>query len=207
MGERIGRRRRGAGAQKAGADIFQQGFGRLGRQVVRQSEERVLGRVPARRRSSPAGTPTASRSSSESGREQRRPARGSAASAGAARRDKLLHPLADLDDLDGAGARVRLDAPPLGPGVGVIMVTDVGQQEAGVGLVHDDAEVAVHPDRPEMGVRELLDAMELKARCRRVDLQVEGRGLERPFAPGRRRRASAAVKVAAIRKSICASRR
>ncbi len=42
----------------------------------------------------------------------------------------LLDALADLDDLHGARRRVALDAPPLGPAIGLVVVVDVGEQQA-----------------------------------------------------------------------------
>ena len=41
----------------------------------------------------------------------------------------LFDPLANLDNLDRAGLRVRLDAPPLGPFVGAIVMVNVGQEK------------------------------------------------------------------------------
>ena len=60
------------------------------------------------------GTPTASRSSADSAWNSSR-GRDGAGSAGAAGVTELLDPLPHLDDLDRAGARMRLDAAPLGP--------------------------------------------------------------------------------------------
>ena len=48
---------------------------------------------------------------------------------------KLLDPLPHLDDLHGTRVRMRLNAAALCPSVGVVMVTDIGEQEAGLGLI------------------------------------------------------------------------
>jgi hypothetical protein len=52
-------------------------------------------------------------------------------------RHDVLDPLADLDQLGGPGRRVPLDPPPLGPGIGIVVMVDVAQQKASLGLVHD----------------------------------------------------------------------
>ena len=41
----------------------------------------------------------------------------------------ILYPLADLDDLGGAGGRVSLDAAAFGPGIGIVVVADIREQE------------------------------------------------------------------------------
>ena len=95
------------------------------------------------------------------------------------RRRHLLDALAHLDDLDGTCLGMRLDAPALGPLVGVVVVADVGQQEALRRLVDDDADVAARPARPEIRVLGVADAVPLQARMLRVGLQVEHGGLDR----------------------------
>ena len=92
-------------------------------------------------------------------------------------RDKLLHALAHLDDLDCAGCRVRLDAAALGPGVGIVVVADIGEQELASVLWTMMRMSPLDPHRPEMRVARPLDAMEFQAGRRRVHLQIECRGL------------------------------
>jgi len=70
-------------------------------------------------------------------------------------------------------AILRLDTPALSPGVRIVMVADIGEQEARLGLVNDDADVAARPHRPEMRVARTLNAVELQTRGRRVHLQIE----------------------------------
>jgi hypothetical protein len=69
--------------------------------------------------------------------------------------------LAHFDNLDRAGARVFRNPAPFRPGVCVVMVADIGQQDARIGLVDDDADVAAHADRPEMRVARAVDAVKL----------------------------------------------
>jgi hypothetical protein len=86
----------------------------------------------------------------------------------------LLDGLADLDDLGGARGRVALELPPLGPGVGVVMVADVGEKRGAVLLVEDDADVAVHARRPEVRVAGVIDPVEREAGAVGALLDVEG---------------------------------
>jgi len=48
---------------------------------------------------------------------------------------------------------MRLDAPPLGPAVGIVVAVHVAQQQAGRGAVQDDADVVVDAGGPEILVR------------------------------------------------------
>ena len=56
----------------------------------------------------------------------------------------FLDALPHLDDLNRAG-RGWPRSPPLGPGVGVVVMPDIGEQEAGLGLVDDEPDVATRP--------------------------------------------------------------
>lgn len=85
----------------------------------------------------------------------------------------FFHPLAHFHDLDGAGLGMRLDAPPRGPVVGLVVVVDIAEQKTRRRLVDDDPDVGIDPDRPEIGILRLVDAVELQSRSRRVELQVE----------------------------------
>ena len=97
---------------------------------------------------------------------------------------------------------MRLDPPALGPGVGIVVVADIGEEEARLGLVDDDADVAADPHRPEMRVAGAVDAVEVQPGCRRVHLQIERRGLGRLLLLRSASVARAEVKVAAMRNSI-----
>ena len=124
--------------QAPGGNEFQQRLGGLGWQVVGQREKGILGRV------SDVLDPVRGDANAQQvlGR-QRAENLGWWRWGGRWRwRGDLLDPLPHFHDLDGAGARVRLDPASLGPGIGIVVVTDIGQEEARLGLVDDDADVA-----------------------------------------------------------------
>ena len=54
-------------------------------------------------------------------------------------RSDLLRPLTDLHDLDGSRGRVGLDAPPFRPCIGLVVMIDIGDEEAVRALVDDQA--------------------------------------------------------------------
>ena len=56
-------------------------------------------------------------------------------------------------------------------------MADIGQQEARLGLVDDDADVAADPHRPEMRIAGRSMRWKLQPWRRRVHLQVECRSL------------------------------
>jgi hypothetical protein len=93
--------------------------------------------------------------------------------------EHLLHRLADFDPLRGAGPWVRLQLAPFRPVIGPVVVVDVAEQEARIALVHDQANVAADPHRPEIPVPRLVQPVQAHAGVGRVELQVEGRGLGR----------------------------
>lgn len=70
------------------------------------------------------------------------------------------------------------DAPPLRPVIGLIVMVDIGEQNARGCLVHDDTQIAVHADRPEVLVFGLLDAVEMKPGRNRTHLKVHRRNLD-----------------------------
>jgi hypothetical protein len=116
-------------------------------------------------------------------------------------RGDILDPLPHFHDLDGPSARVRFDPAALGPGVGIVVVADICQEEARLGLVDDDPDVATDPYRPEMWIARTLDAVEAQAWaagsiCRSNAVVLAA------FCSAVFRRASADVNVAAIRNSI-----
>ena len=190
-----GAARRGGGLD-AGGEVDQRLEG-LGREVVGEVEQGVLGRRRGRRRASPGGRRRARRVGVRGAGEEA----GLRAARTGARDDDLLDPLADLDELGGAGRGVGLEAAALGPGVGGVVVADPGEQEVGAALVEDDAEVAVDADGPEVAVAGAVDAVELQAGGGGVDLEVEGGVLTRLRSWGVRR-ARLAVKVPAMRRVI-----
>jgi hypothetical protein len=91
----------------------------------------------------------------------------------------LLDPLADLHQLRRAGARMPVDPSPLGPGIGLVVMVDVAEQQAPLGPMHDQPDVPVDPHRPERGVLRPLQLVELEPRMGWVQLEVERRGLDR----------------------------
>jgi hypothetical protein len=56
------------------------------------------------------------------------------------------------------------DAPPLGPGIGLVVMVHIGEEQARRRLVHDDAQVAADAHRPEIRVLGAVDAVELQPR-------------------------------------------
>lgn len=44
--------------------------------------------------------------------------------------------------------------------------------------MHNQADVETHADRPEVGVFRLIELVELQRRMRRIQLEIEGRGLD-----------------------------
>ncbi len=85
----------------------------------------------------------------------------------------FLHQLANLDDLQHARRRMRLNPPAPSPIIGIVVVPDMHQQDIVTALLHNDAEVTVHPQRPDIGTDRLVDAMKLQSRLIGVELQIE----------------------------------
>jgi hypothetical protein len=79
----------------------------------------------------------------------------------------------DLDELRGAGRGMRLQLPPLGPRVGIIVMADVAEEQAAACAVNDQPDVAVHAHRPEVPVFRAVEPVELHARAGGVELEVE----------------------------------
>ncbi len=74
---------------------------------------------------------------------------------------------------------MRLDPAALGPGIGVVVMADIGDQQAVARLVDDQADVAIDARRSEVGDLALVDAMQLKPVAGRVHLQVKDTRLHR----------------------------
>lgn len=64
----------------------------------------------------------------------------------------LFNPLAHLDKLHGTRGRVAFDLAAFGLFVCVVMVVDIGQQNAGGRAMDDDPDVSIRPNRPEVRV-------------------------------------------------------
>ena len=190
MQEGIGDRHGCGHVENAGRDELQQRLAGLGRQVGRDVQEAVLGGGenvvdPVGRHADGHELAGIERPEREHRlaphrlqREQIHAVAEIELQRDRPRRRHLLDALAHLDDLDGAGLGMRLDAAALGPLVGVVVVADVGQQEALRRLVDDDPDIPVDPARPEIRVLGGIDAMQLQPRMLRIDLKVDNGDLD-----------------------------
>ena len=86
----------------------------------------------------------------------------------------------------------------------VVMVSNVAKQQAGIGSVYDQPQVAIHPNRPEPAILGLIELVELQTRLSRVQLEVEG-GCLYGFLLIALSFARLPVKVSAMRNSIMPS--
>src|SRR5579863_5676 len=93
------------------------------------------------------------------------------------RDDDLLHRLPNFDELRRAGLGVCFELPPFGPLIRVVVMTDIAQQQTGIGAVHDQPHIARHPNRPKPPILRLVEPVELQTRMRRVHLEIERRRL------------------------------
>lgn len=75
------------------------------------------------------------------------------------------HGFAQLNQLSCAGARMRFELSPLCPRIRLVVVVDVAQQERIGGLVHDQAKIGIHADRPEVLVARLVQPVEGQSRA------------------------------------------
>jgi hypothetical protein len=159
--------------------IFQQGFGGFGRQMIGDAEEAIFGH------SADVGQPIGRHPD----RQQRiviqrgeqflrhrlllriRGRRKDKIETGGRR--NFLDALAHFHNLDGAGPRMRLDPPALRPGIGVVVMPDIGNQQTTARLVDDQADVPIDAGRPEIRVLTFVDAVQLETVAGRVHLQVE----------------------------------
>jgi hypothetical protein len=66
-----------------------------------------------------------------------------------------------------------LDPTPFRPGIGIIMMVDIGDQRGIARLVDDQADIAIDPGRPEIRILALVEPMQLEAVTGRVHLQVK----------------------------------
>ncbi len=172
--------------QLAGRGKFEQRFGRLGGKMCRQREEAIfIGRADI-------GEPVGGHADREQRiviqrRKQRRRACFLLLALGRFGKDKIerrrrgdiLHPLANFDDLNRAGSRMRLDPSPFRPGIGGVVMIDIGNEQAFGRLVHDQPDIAVDARRPEIRVLALVDPMQLKTVAAAIHLQVEDARLHR----------------------------
>ena len=78
--------------------------------------------------------------------------------------DDLLHPLPHLHQLGRARFGMRLQLAAFGPAIRVVVMPHIAEQHAGRGLVHDDAQIAADPHRPEIRVLAAIQAMKAQAR-------------------------------------------
>ena len=78
-----------------------------------------------------------------------------------------------FDDMDGTSLGVRLDAPALGPSIGLVMVSDLTDEETACGLVGNQSQVCIHTYRPEIRVFRLFDAVEVQSGRRSINLKID----------------------------------
>ena len=187
MRERIGEGRGWRGRhQFAGGGIFEQRLAGFGREVGRQREETVFVRR------SDIGQPIGGHADGQQcivvQRSKQRPWRCRLLQAlGGLGEDKIegrregdfLHPLAHLDNLNGTGSGMRFDPAAFRPGIRVVVVADVGDQQAVACLVDDQTDVSTDARRPEIEVLALVDAVQPKTVAGRIHLQIEDAGFHR----------------------------
>jgi hypothetical protein len=172
--------------QPAGGGIFEQRLGGFGRQVRRKREEAVLARGADIGQPICGDADRQQRIVIEGGEQSRRSGRHLLA-VGSLGKDEVerwgrrdfFHALAHLDDLNGAGARMRLNAAAFRPRIRVVMVADIGDQQALAGFVDDQSNVAIDARRPEIEVLALVDAMQLQTVAGWVHLKIEDTRLHR----------------------------
>src|SRR5437016_12957578 len=68
---------------------------------------------------------------------------------------------------------MRLQLPPLGPLVSLIVVIDIAKQETVCGSMNDKADVFADAYRIELGIPWLVELVELQAGLRRIQLKIE----------------------------------
>lgn len=90
----------------------------------------------------------------------------------------LPHQFSDLDELRRARGRVGFELVSRRPGVGVIVMTHVAEEQARTRAVDDQPDLLVDPDRPEVLVPGAVQLVELHPGARGVELEIEGGGLD-----------------------------
>ena len=68
---------------------------------------------------------------------------------------------------------MRLDPSAFRPGIGVVVVADISDQQAVAGLVNDQADFAIDARRPKIGVLAVVDTVQLETVAGRVHLEIE----------------------------------
>ncbi|WP_231470912.1 hypothetical protein [Novosphingobium sp. CECT 9465] len=108
------------------------------------------------------------------------------------RQYRFFNPLPNFYDLDRARRGMGFDASALGPGVGIVVMIDIGDQKARSRLVHDQPQIAADPYRPEIRVLGALDPVEGLPLAGRVDLKIDDAGFHQlgllSWQPGQRGR-------------------
>jgi len=111
-------------------------------------------------------------------KEEQRFARDGRGSVDVIRNRDLAHRLADFDELSGAGGGVCLELAAFGPGVGLVVMVDVAEEERVVGLVNDEPDVGTHSHGPESPIARFVQFVELHPGRGGVQLEIEGGGLD-----------------------------
>ena len=94
------------------------------------------------------------------------------------RDENLLNGLANLHQLRSTRFWMRFQFPSLGPGVCLVVMIHVAEQQTAQRFVHDQADVGADAHRPEVLVLGLVDLVQLHPGVDRIKLQVEGSGLD-----------------------------
>jgi len=155
---------------------LEQRFGRLGRQVIGERQQRVLVGLAN------VGQPFRGHAIAEQrvvgqSIEQLLACCSGLRGLDVGRDDDLAHGLPYLDKLRGAGLRVGLQLTSLGPAIRLVVMVDVAQQQAARGSVDDQANVAADAHRPEIPVLRLIEFVKAETRIGRIELEVERGGL------------------------------
>ena len=130
-------------------------FGSLGRKVVRKLQQCVLLHDGTDIREPLVRHAVAKQLAAEEVGEERKSRGSRPFLVHVARDDDLLDELPHFDELGRAGPRVDIQAAALSPCVGRIVMPDVTEQEAGVCLVDDQADIAADAHGPEVLVLRL----------------------------------------------------
>jgi hypothetical protein len=90
--------------------------------------------------------------------------------------DDLLYGFPYFDQLRSASLRVGLQLASFPPLIRPIVMSDVTQQNAGVGPVDDEPNVLIDPHRPEIAVPCFVEPVELQSWIRWIHLEIKRSG-------------------------------
>lgn len=90
-----------------------------------------------------------------------------------------MNGLADLDELCCTRGGMGFEFAPFGPVIGVVVMTNIADEEAALALMYDQADVAADAHRCKVGILHAVKFVKAHARAGRVDLQIKDCGLDR----------------------------